>query len=181
MLVWCGVMLGLGLEKKHSAAFFFVSLLAGLLATPARRLIFTKWFWIAAAVALLIFLPNLLWQVQHHFPTLEALRNVKGTHKNVELAPLAFFRQQIMMLNRASVLVWMAGLGFLLFGGRTKAWHALGITYVVFLGIMMALKGKDYYLAPIYPMLYARGGVFLGTLTEARARRRWVRSARAAR
>src|SRR6266481_6622508 len=44
MLVWCGVMLGLGLENKHSTAFFFVSLLAGLLVTTARRLIFTKWF-----------------------------------------------------------------------------------------------------------------------------------------
>jgi hypothetical protein len=177
LLVCCGVMLGLGLQNKHSTAFFFVSLLAGLLATPARRLIFTKWFWIAAAVALLIFLPNVLWQVQHHFPTLEAQRNVKATHKNVELAPVAFFKQQIMMLNMASVLVWIAGLGFLLFGKRTKPWRALGITYLVFLGIMMALKGKDYYLAPIYPMLYAAGGVFWETLTEARTRLRWVRIA----
>jgi hypothetical protein len=177
MLVWCGVMLGLGLENKHSTAFFFVSLLAGLLATSARRLILTKWFWIAAAIALLIFLPNLLWQVQHHFPTLEALRNVKATHKNVELPPLDFFKQQVFMLNRASVLVWIAGLGFLLVGRRTKSWRVLGITYVVFLGIMMALKGKDYYLAPIYPMLFAAGGVFWETVTEARSGWRWVRVA----
>jgi hypothetical protein len=177
MLVWCGVMLGLGLENKHSTAFFFTSLLAGLLATSARRLILTKWFWIAAAIALLIFLPNLLWQVQHHFPTLEALRNVKATHKNVELPPLAFLRQQIMMLNRASVFVWIAGLGFLLVGRGTKSWRALGITHLVFLGIMMVLKGKDYYLAPIYPMLYAAGGVFWETLAEARAGWRWVRVA----
>jgi hypothetical protein len=177
MLVWCGVMLGLGLENKHSTAFFLLTLTAGLLATSARPLIFTKWSWIAAVVALLIFLPNLLWQVQNHFPTLEALRNVKATHKNVELAPLAFFKQQIMMLNPASVFVWIAGLGFLLFGNRAKPWRALGITYLVFLGIMMALKGKDYYLAPIYPMLYAVGGVFWETLTEARAGLRWVRVA----
>jgi 4-amino-4-deoxy-L-arabinose transferase-like glycosyltransferase len=177
MLVWCGVMLGLGLENKHSTAFFFTSLLAGLLATSARRLILTKRFWIAAAIALLIFLPNLLWQVQHHFPTLEALRNVKATHKNVELPPLAFLRQQIMMLNRASVFVWIAGLGFLLVGRGTKSWRALGITYLVFLGVMMVLKGKDYYLAPIYPMLYAAGGVFWETLAEARAGWRWVRVA----
>jgi hypothetical protein len=177
MLAWCGVMLGLGLENKHSTAFFFVSLLAGLLATSARRLILTKWFGIAAAIATLIFLPNLLWQVEQHFPTLEALRNVKATHKNVELPPLAFFRQQIMMLNRASVLVWIAGLGFLLFGIQAKRWRALGITYLVFLAIMMTLKGKDYYLAPIYPMLLAAGGVFWETLTEARGGWRWMRVA----
>jgi Dolichyl-phosphate-mannose-protein mannosyltransferase len=175
LLVWCGVMLGLGLENKHSTAFFFVSLLAGLLLTSARQLILTKWFWIAAGIALLIFLPNLLWQMQHHFPTLEALRNVKATHKNVELPPLHFFQQQVFMLNRASVLVWIAGLGFLLVDRRTKSWRVLGITYVVFLGIMMALKGKDYYLAPIYPMLFAAGGVFWEAATEARPRLRWVR------
>jgi 4-amino-4-deoxy-L-arabinose transferase-like glycosyltransferase len=177
LLVWGGVMLGLGLENKHSTAFFFVSLLVGLLVTSARRLILTKWFWIAAGIALLIFLPNLLWQFQHHFPTLEALRNVKATHKNVELAPLEFFQQQIMMLNLASFLVWMLGLEFLLIGRRAKPWRALGITYLVFLGIMMALKGKDYYLAPIYPMLYAAGGVWWEKLTEARAGLRWVRIA----
>jgi hypothetical protein len=125
----------------------------------------------------LIFLPNLLWQVQHHFPTLEALRNVKATHKNVELPLPDFFKQQVFMLNRGSVLVWIAGLGFLLVGRRTKSSRALGITYVVFLGIMMALKGKDYYLAPIYPMLYAAGGVFWETVTEGRAGWRWVRVA----
>src|SRR5260370_41122669 len=104
MLVWCGVMLGLGLENKHSTAFFFVSLLAGLLVTPARRLIFTKWFWIAAAVALLIFLPNVLWQGQHHFPTLETLRNVKATHQNGELGAVPVFKQPNKMLNIASRL-----------------------------------------------------------------------------
>jgi len=177
LLVWCGVMLGLGLENKHSTAFFFVSMAAGLLATPARRLILTKWFWIAGAIALLIFLPNLWWQISHHFPTLEALRNVKATHKNVELAPLAFVHQQIKMLNSASVLVWGAGLGFFLFHGKGKAYRALGIAYLVFLALMMALKGKDYYLAPIYPMLYAAGGVFWETLVEAHARLRWIRVA----
>jgi hypothetical protein len=177
LLVWCGVMLGLGLENKHSTAFFLLSLTVGLLATPDRRLFLTKWFWIAVAVALLIFVPNLIWQVQHHFPTLEALRNVKATHKNIELPPLAFLRQQIMMLSRVSALVWIAGLGYLLFHVKGKRYGSLGVTYLVFLAIMMALKGKDYYLAPVYPMLYAAGGVFWETLTETRAGLRWVRVA----
>jgi hypothetical protein len=177
LLVWCGVMLGLGLENNHSTAFFLLSLTAGLLATSNRRLFLTKWFWIAAAVALLIFLPNLIWQVQHHFPTLEALRNVRASHKNIELPPLAFLRQQIMMLSRVSALVWIAGLGYILFHPQGKRYRSLGVTYLVFLAIMMALKGKDYYLAPIYPVLYAAGGVFWETLTEARARLRWLRVA----
>ena len=53
----------------------------------------------------------------------------------------------------------------------------LGITYLVFLAIMMALHGKDYYLAPIYPMLFAAGGVFWEKFIAAHSRLRWMKVA----
>jgi len=177
LLLWCGVLLGFGMENKHSTVFFLGALVVGLLVTSERRILASKWFWIAAAIAFVIALPNVLWQVQHHFPTLEDLRNVKAVHKNVELPPLAFLLQQIMMLAPLSALVWMAGIGFLLFHRQGKRYRALGVTYFVFLAVMMVLKGKDYYLAPIYPMLYAAGGVFWETTAESRPRLRWLRIA----
>ncbi len=177
LLLWCGVLLGFGLENKHSTVFFLGALVVGLLAAPERRLLATKWFWIAAAIAFAIALPNVVWQHLHHFPTLEDLRNVKAIHKNVELPPLPFLGQQILMLAPVSALVWIAGLGFLLFHSDGKRYRILGVTYLVFLAVMMALKGKDYYLAPIYPMLYAAGGVFWETLAESHARWRWLRVA----
>jgi len=176
-LLWCGVALGFGLENKHSTVFFLAALLGGLLLTSHRRLLATKWFWLGAGIALLIALPNVVWQYVHHFPTLEDLRNVKATHKNVELPPLSFLLQQIMMLAPASALVWIAGLGYLLFHREGRLYRFLGVTYLLFLAVMMVLKGKDYYLAPIYPMLYAAGGVFWGRLAEARPRLRWLRVA----
>jgi 4-amino-4-deoxy-L-arabinose transferase-like glycosyltransferase len=174
LLLGCGVLLGLGIENKHSTVFFLGALVAGLLATASgRRLIATRWFWMAAAVALLLALPNAIWQYQNHFPTLEDLRNVKALHKNVELPPLPFLWQQVMMLLPVTALVWIPGLGFLLFG----RYRALGVTYLVFLAVIMALKGKDYYLAPIYPMLFAAGGVLWEQWTESRRGLRWVRFA----
>jgi len=173
LLVWCGVFLGFGLLNKHSTVFFLAALLVGLLLVPERRLLASKWFWLAAAIAFLICLPNVVWQYTHHFPTLEDLQNVKATHKNIELPPLPFLKQQIMNLSLISALVWMAGLGFLLFNGTVKRYRFLGLTYLVFLATMMGLHGKDYYLAPIYPMLYAAGGVFWEKLTEPRLR--WLR------
>jgi 4-amino-4-deoxy-L-arabinose transferase-like glycosyltransferase len=176
LLVGCGVLIGLGLENKHSTVFFLGALVLGLLLSPERRFLVSKWFWLAAAIALVIALPNVMWQYQHHFPTLEDLRNVKATHKNIELPPLAFLGQQLMMLSPISALVWLAGLAFLLFRRAGKRFRFLGWTYLGFLAIMMALKGKDYYLAPIYPMLFAAGGVFWEKITEPLSRLRWLRT-----
>jgi hypothetical protein len=177
LLLWCGVLVGFGLENKHSTAFFLASLLAGLLATWERKLFRNRWLWIAGAAIVLIAMPNLVWQYQHHFPTWVDLNNVKRMHKNIELPPIPFVRQQIMMLNPASALVWVAGLGFLLFHREGNGYRYLGLTYVVFLAVMMALKAKDYYLAPIYPMLFAAGGVFWEKVTETHIRLRWLRVA----
>jgi 4-amino-4-deoxy-L-arabinose transferase-like glycosyltransferase len=174
LLVWCGVLVGFGLENKHSNAFFVVSLVASLLVTSERRLLRNKWFWISGALIVLIALPNLVWQYQHQFPTWVDLSNVKKMHKNIELPPIPFVRQQIMMLSPGSALVWTAGLGFLLFHRDAKRYRFLGITYLLFLGIMMALKAKDYYLAPIYPMLFAAGGVFWEKFALEHKRWRWV-------
>ena len=177
LLAWCGVLLGFGLLNKHSTVFFLGGLVIGLLLTPERKLFVTKWFWIAAAIAFLICSPNLIWQYTHHFPTLEDLQNVKAMHKNIELPPLPFVKQQIMMLNPITDLVWIPGLAFLLFHRSMKQFRLLGFTYLAFLGQMMALHGKDYYLAPIYPMLFAAGAVLWEALTLAWPRLGWVRVA----
>ncbi len=173
LLLWAGVLLGLGLENKHSTVFFLGALVVGLLLTQERKLFASKYFWMAAGIAFVIAMPNVIWQYVHHFPTLEDLRNVKATHKNIELPPLAFLKQQIMMLGPFSCVIWIAGLGFLLFHREGKRYRALGFTFLAFFAVMMILKGKDYYLAPIYPMLFAAGGVFWEKVTEMRLR--WIR------
>jgi len=177
LLAWCGVLLGFGLENKHSTVFFLISLVVGLLVTSHRRLLGSKWFWIAAGITFVICVPNLMWQYQHHFATLEDLENVRKTHKNIELPPLPFIRQQIMMLSPASALVWIAGLGFLLFHHEGKHYRSLGVTFLVFFTVMMVLHAKDYYLTAIYPMMFAAGGVFWEKLVEVRRGLRWVKVA----
>jgi hypothetical protein len=118
----------------------------------------------------------LIWQYRHGFPTWVDLSNVKKIHKNIELPPLPFLKEQIMMLQPLNALIWITGLGFLLFHGEGKRYRVLGATYVAFLAIMMALHGKNYYLAPIYPMLFAAGGVFWENLIAAHSRLRWVKA-----
>lgn len=177
LLPWCGVLLGFGLLNKHSTVFFIAALVVALLLSPERRLLSTKWFWLAAAIAFCIALPNVLWQYLHHFPTLEDLRNVKATHKNIELPPLAFLHQQIGMLNPYACFVWLGGLLYLLFHPSAKRHRFLAFTYLAFLAAMMYLKGKDYYLAPIYPMLFASGAVLWEKVIQSFLPLRWLRYA----
>ncbi len=154
-----GVSAGLGLLNKPSMAFFLFALLAALLVTPQRRLLFNKWAAAGIALLILITLPNLLWQMHHHWPTLEFLHNGQVENKNIKLAPLPFIGKQILNLQPATVLIWGAGLVWLLRNPSAKSWRWLGLAYLFFLAGMMALHAKDYYVAPIYPILFAAGGI----------------------
>ena len=151
-----GVAAGLGLLNKPSMTFFLVALLVALLVTPQRRLLGTPWMLAGVGLMLLIVLPNLLWQVHNHWPTLEFLHNGRVENKNRVLGPLEFLVTQWTGLLPVTVLVWGAGLVWLL---RRSAWRWLGVMFVVFLATMMALHAKDYYVMPVYPVLFAAGGV----------------------
>jgi hypothetical protein len=173
--IWFGVLAGLGLENKHSTLFFGFAVTIALLLTPERREFLKPWIWIAAAIALLLFLPNIIWQVRHHFATLEDLENVRRTGKNVVLGPLTFVKEQILDMHPVLLLVWLPGLLWLL--GK-RQWRVLGLTFVVFFGTMELAHAKNYYLFPIYPMLFAAGGVAIEQWLEHRAA--WTRIAVAA-
>lgn len=156
-----GVVAGIGLQNKHSMLFFGFAMTAALLFTPLRRSLARPWIYLGGAVAALIFLPNVIWQIRHDFPTLELLRNVKETGKNVVLAPLPFIRQQVMMLNPLLAPVWITGLAALLFARALKPYRFLAWTYLILLVLFIRLEAKDYYVAPIYPVLFAAGAVWL--------------------
>lgn len=154
-----GAAAGVGLLNKPSMTFFLLALLGALLVSPQRGLLASRWAAVGVGLLLLIALPNLLWQVHHGWPTLEFLRNGRMEHKNVSLAPLPFLVSQITELHPLNVLVWVPGLVWLL---RRREFRWLGLTYVLFLLEMMALHAKNYYVTPIYPILFAAGGVAWG-------------------
>ena len=78
---------------------------------------------------------------------------MQATGKNVVLSPAAFLGQQAFVLLPFTLPVWAAGLWFYGFDVHDRRYRFLAIAYVVTLGLMIALKGKSYYLLPIYPML----------------------------
>ena len=65
-------------------------------AAPARPP--TSWPWIAGALAAFVFLPHVLWQIAHDWPTVEFIR-VATTQKMLPVSPLDLFAQQILVWN----------------------------------------------------------------------------------
>jgi hypothetical protein len=123
-------------------------------------------------VALVLFLPNLIWQMQHDWATLGFV-----SHLNAEvmsrIPPVAFLLGQVVYLHPVTAPVWLAGVGWLLGrpGGslRPLAWGWLFVMVV-----LLAIGSKIYYSAPFYPTLLAAGGVAWASWTAGRARR-WAR------
>ena len=172
-----GLMAGLGLQNKHSMLIFGLAVVAGLLLTPSRRFLADKWLWIAGAIAFIIFLPNIIWEQQHGWATLELLRNVKTSGKNVMLSPFDFIGQQFLFLLPLAAPVWLGGLWFFFFDVEGRRYRILGVTYVALLALMILMKGKNYYLAPVYPMLFAGGAVFWEKLLAGRRHTVWLKVA----
>jgi hypothetical protein len=171
-----GLLAGVGLENKHSMVFFGFGFLAGLLLTPEHRFLRTQWFWLGGLVAFLIFLPNLVWEIQRGFPTIELLRNVQRSGRNVALSPANFLLQQILLMHPLSAPLWLAGLWYFLHDEVGRRFRVLGWTYIIVLLCFLILHGRVYYLAPAYPVLFAAGAVKFQQFAE-RGNRTWLKPA----
>jgi 4-amino-4-deoxy-L-arabinose transferase-like glycosyltransferase len=134
--VWFGLIAGIGLETKHSMLIFGFALVAGAALTPQRKHLLNRWLWLAGALAFLLFLPNLLWNIQHHFPFLELQENIRRDGRNVSLTFGSFFGQEILAMLPLSAPVWIAGLWWLL---RSR-YRALALAWAIATAIIFAIE-----------------------------------------
>jgi 4-amino-4-deoxy-L-arabinose transferase-like glycosyltransferase len=174
--VWFGLLAGVGLENKYSMAIFSFGVVIGLLLTEQRQLLRTKWLWIGGAIAFLLFLPNLLWNIHYGFPFLELQENIKQSGRNIAMPPQKFLSEEALTMLPLSVPVWLGGLWFFFARREGKPFRFLGWAWVVTAVVIMTLDPRVYYLFPSFPILFAGGGV-LWEQWLARPRLRWVRPA----
>lgn len=156
-----GVCAGLGLENKYSIAVFGLGIVIGLLLTEQRRAFLNPWIWLGGLAAFLIFLPNLLWNIHYHWPFAELMHNIRAEGRDVVLGPFDYFVQQTLLVNPLTAPIWLTGLFSLLFSARLKPYRVLGWCYLVCYAFFFVSHGKNYYLAPVYPMLLAAGAVVI--------------------
>ncbi len=170
MPVWAslGVVSGLGLINKYSMFFFLGCAIVAVACTARRSSLLRPGFATAVAIALAIVSPTLVWQASNGWPQLAVLHHA-AREVNVVVGPPAFYLQQILMMNPVSAPIWIAGLYglFALPSLRRLRWY--GIAYVLLSGVYLALGAKVYYLAPIYPVLFAAGAVVVDRFVRTRA------------
>lgn len=152
-----GFVLGFGLLNKISVLWLGAGLALGLLFTPGRKMFLAPGVWITAAIACLLFLPHILWQVKYGFPTLEFIKNATG-NKYIAIFPWEMFANQVLDMNPFSFPFWFAGLLFFLVGNPSRRFRILPLIYLaVFTILAINRNSKSEYLGPMSPMLFALG------------------------
>jgi 4-amino-4-deoxy-L-arabinose transferase-like glycosyltransferase len=169
-----GLVAGVSLQNKHTFALLGVGLAVGLLLTRERRHLASKWLWLGAAVALLLFLPNIWWQIQNGWPSLEFYR-MADIRKNVPTPPWLVILNQILFMNPATVPIWLGGLVFC-FGSRAgRPYRFIGWIFVtLFLLLVIGQKSRGDRIVAAYPVLFAAGAAWWDSVTV-RPGLRWAR------
>ena len=162
-----GLVVGIGLLDKHLVLFLVASLAVGILIGRRSDVLRSKWVLVGAALALLIWSPNLIWQATHGWPQTDMARAIAeqdGAENRAELIPL-----QLLLLGPLLLPIWGAGLLWLWRGDETKPLRPLAWTYPVLLVAVFVGAGKSYYVAPILLVYLAAGCVVVD---------RWMTSSR---
>jgi 4-amino-4-deoxy-L-arabinose transferase-like glycosyltransferase len=173
---WLGIgaTIGLGMMTKYAIAFYVISLVAGVILTRARRYLLSPWLWGGVVLSLLIVLPNIIWQIQHNFISLDFLRSIHARDVRIGRAEGFLVEQFIYTTNVVTIPLWVLGLYFYSFAPAGRRYRPIAWMAVISFALFFYTQGRSYYLAPAYPMLFA-GGTFiieqwLTALPAARAR-----------
>ena len=166
-----GVLIGIGLELKHTSVLYGIALVAGMLLTHARRFLWSKWFLWGMVTAFLLIVPNLLWQYANGYPSLEFYRNAM-VNKNIPIGPVEVILSQILFMNPFALPVWLAGLMYCFFAREGKPYRFFGWAYLLLLAVMIiGQSSRPDRIGSIYAILFALGAVAITKVTLLHARR----------
>ncbi|MFI6290734.1 glycosyltransferase family 39 protein [Nonomuraea sp. NPDC050790] len=158
-----GVVIGVATYNKHLIALLVIGLAVGLLAVGPRRVLLSPWLWAGALIAVLLAVPNLVYQITNGWPQLK-MAAALSADKGAEMRAL-FLPMQVLLLGPAAAVV--SAFGFVRLW-RDRRVRALAVAYPV-TGLLTVLSGgRPDYITGLMVLLFAAGCVGL----EA-ARPRW--------
>lgn len=164
-----GLVMGIALENKTLAIALPATVGAGVLLLRRWDVLRSPWTWTAAAIAVVIWLPNVAWQATHGWTQLTMAANIAGDQGGLD----GRLKSIIELMGLAGPLLFpvsISGVGWLLRSSHSAAWRPLGVAILLQLGLMLLLGGKSYYSAGYIPLAIAAGSIPLGSRFE-----RWRR------
>ncbi|MBK5189600.1 MAG: glycosyltransferase family 39 protein, partial [Gemmatimonadaceae bacterium] len=151
-----GVACGLGLLTKFSLLFFGAALVAALVIAPQRRVLLTRWPWVAAVIAFAIGSPSIVGQLALGFPVVGQMKTLQDSQL-AHVSVWSFVGGQLFL--GPAVLLALAGALYLVIAERMQPFRAVGWTCIGAFVLLLVLHGKSYYIGPIYPTIFAAGAV----------------------
>jgi 4-amino-4-deoxy-L-arabinose transferase-like glycosyltransferase len=172
---WLGIgaAIGLGMMTKYTMPYLVMGIVAGVLFTPVRRYLRSPWLWAGAGLALLIWLPNIIWQAQHGFIALDFLTTIHARDVRIGRTSSFLFDQFYQAANIVTIPLWVAGLWYYLTGAERR-YQPLAWMFLIPFGLFLATQGRGYYMAPAYPMLLAAGACRASAWLDALSGRRRI-------
>jgi hypothetical protein len=157
-----GAFLGLGMETRYTMGFLAVGVAVAVVFTPARRFLRSGWLWAGVGLSIFIFLPNLIWQAQHGFISLEFLSHIHARDLRQGRYSGFFLQQLWVCINLVTVPLVALGLWFYLVREEGRRYRLVGWTTAITFALFVVAGGRSYYTAPLYPALLAAGCVLAG-------------------
>jgi 4-amino-4-deoxy-L-arabinose transferase-like glycosyltransferase len=160
--IYLGISLGIGLEVKYTIVGLVAAIGLAVLLTPAlRQELQTIYPWLGAAAALLIWAPNLAWQVAEGFPSLLYITNHQGSNGGL-VTNLVLILVYLFFL----IPLWLAGLVSLF---RSPQLRPIGIACTLPL-LLFLFVGKSYYAVGTVPLALAQGLMAISRVKRPRLR-----------
>ncbi len=167
-LIILGLFSGLAMLNKYLVALLIVSSLMSLLIFTDRTIFKKKKLYVGLAIALLIFLPNLLWQINQDFPAIDHLKEL-NSNQLTYVNRISFLKDQLIMPLGFSIIIIPGLIALFL----NKKYRFIGFSSVIVILVLLILKGKSYYTIGLIPVILAYGAVFIENIITIKAVK-WV-------
>ncbi len=151
-----GLAAGLGLQTNNLIALLLLALTIGLLVTRRFDILGTRWPWLGAAIAAVIWAPNVVWQATHGWPQFAMAASLHRENTSAA-AYLGGLPAQLIYGGLLTFPVLIAGVVRL---WRRSEVRYLAITVTVVAVYVLAwVPGKPYYTSGLLPVVLAAGSV----------------------
>ncbi len=158
------VSFGIGFLNKYNIAFLMLGFLPALLISEHRKVLLDRTFYFAMALAFVIVLPNVIWQIKHDFPVVTHMQTLASTQL-LNVDRMGFLSDQLLFFTGSMITLLAAIAAFFVYP-PFKKYRIIFWTYVFVIAIYFYFRAKSYYAIGLYPVLLAFGAVYLEHLLK---------------